>query len=67
MLLLLCLLCNKLDLILGRTVVCVTIYPTTEDKCDFAQHRPDSIQGTDYIANYFLNLRVSGAKIENLK
>ena len=32
------------------------------------QHRRDSIQGTDYIANYFfLNLRVSRAKIENLK
>ena len=32
------------------------------------QHRRDSIQGTDYIGNYFfLNLRVSRAKIENLK
>ena len=31
-------------------------------------HRSDSIQGTDYIANYFfLNLRVSRAKIENPK
>ena len=31
-------------------------------------HRHDSIQGTDYIVNYFfLNLRVSRAKIENLK
>ena len=31
-------------------------------------HGSDSIQGTDYIANYFfLNLRVSKAKIENLK
>ena len=31
-------------------------------------HRSDSIQGTDYTANYFyyyLNLRVSRAKIEN--
>ena len=27
------------------------------------KHRHDSIQGTDYIANYFLNLRVSRAKI----
>ena len=26
-------------------------------------HRCDSIQGTDYIANYFLNLRVSRTKI----
>ena len=26
-------------------------------------HRRDSIQGTEYIANYFLNLRVSRAKI----
>ena len=32
------------------------------------KHRRDSIHGTDYIANYFfLNLRVSKAKIENLK
>ena len=31
-------------------------------------HRRDLIQGTDYIANYFfLNLRVSRTKIENLK
>ena len=30
-------------------------------------HRRDSIQGTNYIANYFLNLRVSRTKIENLK
>ena len=31
-------------------------------------HRSDSIQGTDYIANYFfLNLKVSRAKIENPK
>ena len=30
-------------------------------------HRSDPIQGTDYIANYFLNLSVSGTKIENLK
>ena len=30
-------------------------------------HRRDSIQDTDYIANYFLSLRVSRAKIENLK
>ena len=31
-------------------------------------HRRDSIQGTDYIATYFfLNLRISKAKIENLK
>ena len=31
-------------------------------------HRRDSIQGTDYIANYFfLNLRVSWTKNENLK
>ena len=31
-------------------------------------HRRNSIQGTDYIANYFfLNLTVSRAKIENLK
>ena len=31
-------------------------------------HRSDSIQGTDYIANYFfLNLKVSKAKIENPK
>ena len=31
-------------------------------------HRSDSIQGTDYIANYFfLNLRVSRAKIQNPK
>ena len=31
-------------------------------------HRSDPIQGTDYIANYFfLNLRVSRAKIENPK
>ena len=31
-------------------------------------HRRDSIQGTDYIATYFfLNLKVSRAKIENLK
>ena len=31
-------------------------------------HRCDSIQGTDYIANYFfLNLRVSRTKIYNLK
>ena len=32
-------------------------------------HRSDSIQGTDYIANdytLFLNLRVTGTKIENL-
>ena len=34
----------------------------------FPQHKPDSIQATDYIANYFvLNLGFSGAKIENLK
>ena len=31
------------------------------------KHRSDSIQGTDYITNYFLNLRVSRTKIENLK
>ena len=31
-------------------------------------HRRDSIQGTEYIANYFfLNLKVSGPKIQNLK
>ena len=31
-------------------------------------HRRDSIQGTDYIANYFvLNLRVSRTTIENLR
>ena len=30
-------------------------------------HRCDSIQGTDYIANDFLNLRVFRTKIENLK
>ena len=31
-------------------------------------HMSDSIQGTDYIATYFfLNLKVSRAKIENLK
>ena len=31
-------------------------------------HMSDSIQGTDYIATYFfLNLKVSKAKIENLK
>ena len=31
-------------------------------------HRCDSIQGTDYIANYFaLNLRVSRITIENLR
>ena len=31
-------------------------------------HRRDSIQGTDYIANYFFfNLRVYRTKIENLK
>ena len=31
-------------------------------------HRSDSIQGTDYVANYFfLNVRVSKTKIENLK
>ena len=31
-------------------------------------HRRDSIQGTDYVANYFfLNVKVSRAKIENLK
>ena len=31
-------------------------------------HRRDSIQGTDYIANYFfLNLRVSRAKIKKSK
>ena len=29
-------------------------------------YRRDSIQGTDYIANFF-NLKVSRAKIENLK
>ena len=34
----------------------------------FPSHRRDSIQGTDYIATYFfLNLRISRAKIENLK
>ena len=33
-----------------------------------SQHRSDSIQGTDYIDNYFfLNLKVSRAKIENPK
>ena len=32
------------------------------------QHSSDSIQGTDYIVNYFfLNLRASRTKIENLK
>ena len=31
-------------------------------------HRCDSIQGTDYVANpFFLNLRVSKTKIENLR
>ena len=31
-------------------------------------HRHDSIQGTDYIANYFfLNLKVSRTTIENLR
>ena len=32
------------------------------------EHRCDSIQGTDYIANpFFVNLRVSKTKIENLR
>ena len=34
----------------------------------YQHHRRDSIQGTDYIADYlFLNLSVPGIKIENLK
>ena len=33
----------------------------------YLSHRRDSIQSTDYIANYFLNLRVSRTNIENLK
>ena len=30
-------------------------------------HSSDSIQGTDYIANNFFNLKVSRTKIKNLK
>ena len=35
---------------------------------EFSKHRRDSIQGTDYIANYFfLNLKVSRTKIVNVR
>ena len=56
----------SLDLtaLLGWTPVIIKRAMDTGD----LMHRSDSIQGTDYIANYFFfNLRVSRTKIENPK
>ena len=47
---------------------CLTSFNICEIFEGKINHRCDSIQGTDYIATYFfLNLRISRAKIENLK
>ena len=44
------------------------VHRATDKRKPLRSHRRDSIQGTDYIANYiFLNLKVSRPKIQNLK